>query len=197
MAAILLEKNLTDWSRSRKSEVKEFNVLGLFLGSPDPVPHHPAARRRQSSIPGVILERLSVVRAPVAVVAGHEAARDQQDQIHEPPDPQTAQREQLPHRRARVAQTETIHPEAAQEEGVEQRGDEVVSRVFDAGDMPSEELSVSGTLDVVQRRADHRGVVHLLLGLTAPPNAAVAQLLEGAVVPRMVHGVLAEHELIR
>lgn len=72
---------------------------------------------------------LSVVGAPVAGVAGHEAAGDEQDQVHEPPDAQTPQGEQLPHRRARVAQAEAVHAEAAQEEGVEQRGDEVVPRV--------------------------------------------------------------------
>lgn len=72
---------------------------------------------------------LSVVGAPVAGVAGHEAPGDEQDQVHEPPDAQTPQGEQLAHRRARVAQAEAVHAEAAQEEGVEQRGDEVVPRV--------------------------------------------------------------------
>lgn len=71
----------------------------------------------------------SVVGAPVAVVAGHEAAGDEQDEVDEPPDAQAAQREQLPHGGARVAQAEAVDPETAQEEGVEQRGDEVVSRV--------------------------------------------------------------------
>lgn len=71
----------------------------------------------------------SVVGAPVAVVAGHEAAGDEQDEVHEPPDAQSAQCQQLAHRRARVAQAEAVDAEAAQEEGVEQRGDEVVARV--------------------------------------------------------------------
>lgn len=71
----------------------------------------------------------SVVGAPVAVVTGHEAACDEQDKVHKPPDPQTSQSQQLPHRRARVAQAEAIHAEASQEEGVEQRGDKVVSGV--------------------------------------------------------------------
>lgn len=71
----------------------------------------------------------SVVRAPVAGVAGRQAAGDEQDEVHEPPDAQAPQGQQLPHRRARVAQAEAVHPEAAQEEGVEQRGDEVVPRV--------------------------------------------------------------------
>lgn len=72
---------------------------------------------------------LSVVGAPVAVVAGHQAASDEQDEVHEPPDAQAPQGEQLPHRGARVAQAEAVDPKAAQEEGVEQCGDEVVPRV--------------------------------------------------------------------
>lgn len=71
----------------------------------------------------------SVVGAPVAGIAGHQAAGDEQDQVHEPPDAQASQREQLPHCGARVAEAEAVDPEAAQEEGVEQRGDEVVSGV--------------------------------------------------------------------
>lgn len=71
----------------------------------------------------------SVEGAPVAGVAGHEAAGDEQDEVHEPPDAQSAQRQQLPHRRARVTQAEAVDAEAAQEEGVEQRGDEVVACV--------------------------------------------------------------------
>lgn len=72
---------------------------------------------------------LSVVGAPVAVVAGHQATSDEQDEVHKPPDAQASQREQLPHRSPRVAKTEAVNPKAAQEEGVEQRGDEVVPRV--------------------------------------------------------------------
>lgn len=72
---------------------------------------------------------LLVVGAPVAEVAGHQAASDEQDEVHEPPDAQASQGEQLPHRGARVAQAEAVNPKAAQEEGVEQRGDEVVARV--------------------------------------------------------------------
>ena len=71
----------------------------------------------------------SVVGTPVAVVAGHQSAGDEQDEVDEPPDAQSPQGEQLAHRRARVAQAEAVHAEAAQEEGVQQRGDEVVARV--------------------------------------------------------------------
>lgn len=71
----------------------------------------------------------SVEGAPVAVVAGHESAGDEQDEVHEPPDAQSAQRQQLAYRRASVAQAEAVDTKAAQEEGVEQRGDKVVARV--------------------------------------------------------------------
>lgn len=72
---------------------------------------------------------LSVVCAPVTVIAGHQSAGDEQNQVHEPPDSQASQGEQLPNRGAGVAQAETIDPETAQEEGIQQCGDEVVSSV--------------------------------------------------------------------
>lgn len=71
----------------------------------------------------------SVISAPVAVIAGHQTTGDEQDQVHEPPDSQTSQGEQLPDGGAGVAQAETIHPETTQEEGVQQSSDEVVSSV--------------------------------------------------------------------
>lgn len=72
---------------------------------------------------------VSVVGAPVAVIAGHQATSDEQDQIHKPPDSQASQGEQLSNSSAGVAQAETINPKTAQEEGVQKRGDEVVSSV--------------------------------------------------------------------
>lgn len=36
---------------------------------------------------------LSVVGEPVAVVAGHQATSDEQDEVHEPPDAQASQGE--------------------------------------------------------------------------------------------------------
>lgn len=72
---------------------------------------------------------VSVVGAPVAVITGHQAASDEQDQVHEPPDSQASQGEQLPHSSASVAKAETINPKTTQEEGVQQRGDEIVSSV--------------------------------------------------------------------
>lgn len=71
----------------------------------------------------------SVVGAPVAVIARHQATCDEQDQVHKPPDPQAPQGEQLPNSSAGVAQAETINPETTQEEGVQQCGDEIVSSV--------------------------------------------------------------------
>lgn len=74
-------------------------------------------------------EAFSVVGAPVAVIAGHQAASDEQNQVHKPPDAQASQGEQLPDGGACVAQAEAVDPKAAKEEGVQQRGDEVVSSV--------------------------------------------------------------------
>lgn len=79
--------------------------------------------------PGTAVLSDSVVRAPVAVITGHQASSDEQDQVHEPPDPQTSQSKQLPHCGASVTQTKPIHAKTAQEEGVQQCGDEVVSSV--------------------------------------------------------------------
>lgn len=70
-----------------------------------------------------------VVSAPVAVVTGHQAASNEQDQVDKPPNSQAAQGEQLPDSCASVAQAETIDPKTTQEKGVQQRGDEVVSGV--------------------------------------------------------------------
>lgn len=72
---------------------------------------------------------LSVHRAPVTAVAGHQPAGDEENQIHEPPDPQSSQRQQFPHGGPSVAQAEPIHSEATQEKRVEQRGYEVVPSV--------------------------------------------------------------------
>lgn len=61
----------------------------------------------------------SVVCAPVAVIAGHQAASDEQDQVYKPPDAKTSQGEQLPDSGAGVAQAETIDPKTTEEEWVE------------------------------------------------------------------------------
>lgn len=39
------------------------------------------------------LAAVSVVGAPVTVVAGHQATSDEQDEVHEPPDTQASQGE--------------------------------------------------------------------------------------------------------
>ncbi len=74
-------------------------------------------------------QQASVVDTPVAVIAGHQAASDEQDQVHEPPDSQSSQGEQLPYSSAGVAQAETVDPKTTEEEGVQQRGDKIVSSV--------------------------------------------------------------------
>lgn len=101
---------------------------------------HPGAAAGASPAPP------SVHGAPVAAIAGHQPTGDQQNQIHEPPDAQAPQGQQLPHGGAGVAQAEPIHSEAAQEEGVEQSGDEVVSRV-----PAREEAAGSGSVSLPRR----------------------------------------------
>ena len=76
---------------------------------------------------------MSVIGAPVAVIAGHQATGDEQDQVHEPPDSQASKGEQLPHSGAGVAQAEPIDSETTQEERVQQRGDKIVSCVPEQG----------------------------------------------------------------
>lgn len=145
---------------------------------------------------GPTLPSHSVVGAPVAVVAGHQAASDEQDQVHEPPDSQASKSEQLPNSGTRVAQAETINPKTAQEEGVQQRGDEIVSSVFDAGYlMQGDELSGSGTFYIIESSAHNWCVVHLFLSLATPPGAAMAHLLKSTEVAYMVYGILTVDEL--
>lgn len=72
---------------------------------------------------------LSVHGAPVAAIAGHQPSGDEENQIHEPPDPEASERQQLPHGRPRVAQAEAIHSEATQEKRVEQSGYKIVPGV--------------------------------------------------------------------
>lgn len=118
--------------------------------------------------------RWSVVGAPVAVVTGHETTGDEEDEVHKPPDAKASKGQQLPHSGPSVAKTEAVNAKTTQEEGIQQCGDEVVTRVLDAGNFSPEELSGSSTFDVVQSRADHLSVIHLLLRLTSPPYTAVA-----------------------
>lgn len=141
---------------------------------------------------------LSVVCAPVTVIAGHQSTGDKQNQVHKPPDSQASQGEQLPNRSPCVAQAETINPETAQEEGIQQCGDEVVSSVFDARYILSEELSGSGTFYVIECSAENPCVVHLFLGLATPPDATnMFHLLIGSVVACVIHRVLTVDELLR
>lgn len=102
----------------------EIPVTHSVLMWPAPTPS--VTRRRDKRAPRPLR---SVEGAPVASVAGHQASSDEQDEIHEPPDPQASESQELPNGGARVTQAEAVDAKAAQEEGVQQRGDEVVTRV--------------------------------------------------------------------
>lgn len=121
---------------------------------------------------------MSVESAPVAVVTWRQTPSDEEDQVNEPPDAQASQRQQLAHSGTSVAQAEAVHSKAAQEEGVQQSGDEIVSGVLDARHISSEELFWSCTLNPIQCSADNRCVVHIFVHLAAKPNTAVPHLLE-------------------
>lgn len=141
----------------------------------------------------------SVERAPVAAVAGSQSSGYEQDEIHEPPDPQASESQELPNSSARVAQAEAVHAEAAQEKGVEERGDEVVTRESNAGFIPAEEFSRPSALDAVQGRAQHLSVIHVFvyLALISDLYAAVSQLQEGCEVSVMIKRFSAVDELLR
>lgn len=87
----------------------------------------PALRTLTASVGWAALP--SVHGAPVAAVAGHQPAGDEENQVHKPPDAQASQSQQLPHGGPGVAQAESIHSKASQEKRVEQSGYEVVSSV--------------------------------------------------------------------
>lgn len=88
----------------------------------------PQSCRCCSPLSGSVL-LLSVHSAPVAAVAGHEATGDEENQINEPPDPQSSQSQQFPHGGPGMAQAESIHSKATQEKRVEQSGYKIVSSV--------------------------------------------------------------------
>lgn len=140
----------------------------------------------------------SVERAPVAAVARRQSSGYEEDEIHEPPDSQASESEELPDGGARVAQTEAVHAEAAQEERVQERGDEVVARVFDAWLVPPQEFPRPGTLDAVKRCAQHLSVIYIFVHLALISNlhTAVSQLLEGRDVSIMINRISAVYKLL-
>lgn len=71
----------------------------------------------------------SHVWVPVAAVLGCEGSRDEQHNVHDPPDPNTAQREEFAHGRPSVAQAEAVHAKEAKQDTVDERGHEVVPAV--------------------------------------------------------------------
>ena len=66
---------------------------------------------------------------PVAVVLGVEAARHQEDDVDQPPDAHAAQGQQLSDGGAGLAEAEAVEAEEAEQDGVEERRQEVVVRI--------------------------------------------------------------------
>lgn len=99
-------------------------------------------------------QRQSLVdSAPVAAITRHQPSSDEQNEVHKPPDPKSPQCQQLPDGCAGVSQTEAIDAETPQEEGVEQRGYEVVSRVLYTRLILSQKGPGAGTLNSIQGSA--------------------------------------------
>jgi hypothetical protein len=69
---------------------------------------------------------------PIGVVGRHQLAVDEQNDVDEPPEAESAQCDHLADRDADVTQRVAIDGEQAEEDRIEERGQEVVRRVLDA-----------------------------------------------------------------
>ena len=68
---------------------------------------------------------------------------DQEEDVHDPPNSQSSQCQQLPHPSPRQAETEPVQAQEAEEDRVEQRGHEVVVGVADTREPLPQECSRS------------------------------------------------------
>lgn len=71
----------------------------------------------------------SHIGVPVTAVFGCEGAGDEKHNVHNPPYPHTAQRQQLPHGCPGVAQAESVHAQEAEQDAVDEGGHKVVPTV--------------------------------------------------------------------
>lgn len=62
---------------------------------------------------------LLVNSAPIAAITWHQPSSNKQNKVNKPPNPKSSKCQQLPYCCASVSQTETVHSETSQEEGVE------------------------------------------------------------------------------
>ena len=73
------------------------------------------------------------MRLPGAAVGGPDVARGEQRDVDDPPGAEHPEREELGEAQAQVPHHEAVHAQEAGEDGGEQRGEEVVPAVVDAG----------------------------------------------------------------
>lgn len=106
------------------------------------------------------------IRHPGTAVFRHQVTGDQKDDVHQPPDPHSPQCQQLADRCSRVAQNESIHTQKSQQDGVDERRDEVVTSVLDTWHIAFDESPVSVTFDSIQHRAVYIRFVNILIPLT-------------------------------
>ena len=121
-------------------------------------------------------------------------SRHQEEDVHDPPDAEAAEGEQLADPGASEAQTEPVQPQEAEEDAVEEGRHKVVVGVANAGKSSPEENPGPGALDAVENTTAGLGLLHLLPPLTAEPEAAVS-LVVGRLVAPVVQRLLALQEL--
>ena len=120
---------------------------------------------------------------------------DQEEDVHNPPDSQTSQCQQLPHPSPRQPQTEPVEAEEAEQDAVEERGDEVVVGVADAGKPFPEKCSGSGALNTIKDTATRGGLLHLLPPLTPVPETSVTHLGVGGLITLVIEGLRTDEKL--
>ena len=120
--------------------------------------------------------------------------RDEEEDVHHPPDAESPECQELAHPGACEAETEPVEAQEAEENTVEEGGDEVVVGVSDAGKAAPEEDPGTRALDTVEDPAAGLRLLHLLPALSSVPEAAVG-LVVGGLVASVVHWRVALEEL--
>lgn len=120
-------------------------------------------------------------RDPVRIIVRVEMSSDEEEDVHHPPNAKPPQSEELPHPGACEAETESVQSEEAEEDAVEEGGDEVVVGVADAREASPEEDPGPGALDTVQNSTASLGLLHLLPALASVVEAAVRLVVRGLV----------------
>jgi len=122
---------------------------------------------------------------------------DEEEDVHHPPDAQSSKCQQLAHPSPREAETEPVEAQEPEEDGVQERGHEVVVGVADAREPVPQERPRSGALDTVQHTAAGRGLLDLLPPLTSVSETPVTHLVVRGLVALVVMRLRALQELAR